>query len=97
SHHFLIKWPNSHVLALLREYSDHSPLLLSITTPDYGPTPFKLYNSLIDHTEFPSLVHDSWVTTIIERPLPLAVVLKVKLQNLKRKIKQWRLTVTTPK
>ncbi|GKA24145.1 cytochrome P450, partial [Tanacetum coccineum] len=94
SHHFLIKWPNSHVLALLREYSDHSPLLLSITTPNYGPTPFKLYNSWIDHTKFHSLVHDSWVTIIIERPLPLAVVLKVKLQNLKRKIKQWRLTIT---
>ncbi|GJV25153.1 putative RNA-directed DNA polymerase [Tanacetum coccineum] len=94
SHHFLIKWPNSHVLALPREYSDHSPLLLSITTPDYGPTPFKLYNSWINHTEFPSLVHDSWVITIIEQPLSLAVVLKVKLQNLKRKIKQWHLTVT---
>nr|GEW90378.1 hypothetical protein [Tanacetum cinerariifolium] len=79
SHHFVIKWRNSHVLALPKEYFDHSPLLLSISTPDYGPTPFKLYNSWLDLNEFPSLLHDSWVTTIIKPPLSLAIEFKIDI------------------
>ncbi|GJW91868.1 RNA-directed DNA polymerase, eukaryota [Tanacetum coccineum] len=53
SNHVIQKWPNSHVLALPREFSDHSPILLRNTSLDFDPIPFKLYNSWIEHVDFP--------------------------------------------
>ncbi|GJV75554.1 putative RNA-directed DNA polymerase, eukaryota, reverse transcriptase zinc-binding domain protein [Tanacetum coccineum] len=33
--------PNSHTLALTKEFSDHSPIILINSVNDYGPTPFR--------------------------------------------------------
>ncbi|GKA76634.1 RNA-directed DNA polymerase, eukaryota [Tanacetum coccineum] len=38
-------------------------------TVDYGPTPFKLYNSWIDHTGFLLLVQNSWSSAVNGPPL----------------------------
>ncbi|GJZ60497.1 probable L-type lectin-domain containing receptor kinase S.5 [Tanacetum coccineum] len=38
-----------------REFLDHTPILLKNFAPDFGPTPFKLYNSWLEHFEFPDL------------------------------------------
>ncbi|KAD7478755.1 hypothetical protein E3N88_01891 [Mikania micrantha] len=52
---FLNNWPNATSIALAREYSDHRPVLLSSIFNDFGPVPFKAYNSwliipgLLDH------------------------------------------------
>ncbi|KAD7477719.1 hypothetical protein E3N88_00855 [Mikania micrantha] len=45
---FMNKWPMGSVKALNREYSDHSPLLLSIKELNFGPTPFRFYNSWLE-------------------------------------------------
>ncbi|PWA41586.1 hypothetical protein CTI12_AA459190 [Artemisia annua] len=45
SHHFITKWPNAQVLALQRELSDHCPLVLKTHSVDFGPIPFKFFNS----------------------------------------------------
>ncbi|GJT13201.1 hypothetical protein Tco_0860243 [Tanacetum coccineum] len=42
-------WPYSYVTALTREFSDHTPLLLSNSITDYGPTPFKFFKSKLQH------------------------------------------------
>nr|GEY35359.1 outer envelope pore protein 16-2, chloroplastic-like [Tanacetum cinerariifolium] len=34
-------WPNSHTLALTKEFSDRSPIILINSVNDYGPTPFR--------------------------------------------------------
>ncbi|GJZ85908.1 cytochrome P450 [Tanacetum coccineum] len=52
SQHIVDLWPNSHTITLLREFSDHFPLLLSNLGADYGPIPFKLYNSWLQHKDF---------------------------------------------
>nr|GEY02593.1 RNA-directed DNA polymerase, eukaryota, reverse transcriptase zinc-binding domain protein [Tanacetum cinerariifolium] len=49
SHHVIDVWPNSHMITLPREYSDHTPILFSSLSVDFGATPFKLYNSWIMH------------------------------------------------
>ncbi|PWA86571.1 cytochrome P450 [Artemisia annua] len=90
SNHVIQRWPNSHVFPLPREFSDHTPLLLKNSTVDYGPTPFKLYNSWIDHTDFLSIVQSSWSSAIDGPPL---VSFKCKLQHLKKSIKQWQVSV----
>ncbi|GJR37726.1 RNA-directed DNA polymerase, eukaryota [Tanacetum coccineum] len=69
SNHVIQRWPNSYVFALPREFCDHTPLLLKNLTVDYGPTPFKLYNSWIDHTGFLSLVQNSWSSAVNGPPL----------------------------
>ncbi|GJX68153.1 RNA-directed DNA polymerase, eukaryota [Tanacetum coccineum] len=56
SNHVVHLWPNTNVLALPREFSDHTPILLKTSAPDFGPTPFKLFNTWLEHHEFPALV-----------------------------------------
>ncbi|GKC74181.1 RNA-directed DNA polymerase, eukaryota, partial [Tanacetum coccineum] len=69
SNHVIQRLPNSYVFALPREFCDHTPLLLKNLTVDYGPTPFKLYNSWIGHTGFLSLVQNSWSSAVNGPPL----------------------------
>ncbi|GJW61680.1 cytochrome P450 [Tanacetum coccineum] len=69
SNHVIQRWPNSYVFALPREFCNHTPLLLKNLTVDYVPTPFKLYNSWIDHTGFLSLVQNSWSSVVNGPPL----------------------------
>ncbi|GKE41595.1 cytochrome P450 [Tanacetum coccineum] len=59
SPHYLNIWPNSFTLALVREYSDHVPILVSNKNVDFGPVPFKLYNSWLAHDEFRPIVLNS--------------------------------------
>ncbi|GJX30644.1 putative RNA-directed DNA polymerase [Tanacetum coccineum] len=104
SNHVLQLCPNSNVTALPREFSDHTPLLFKNAAPDYGPTPFKLYNSWLDHSEFPVLLEASWSLSVFGLPstspsstslasgFPL-VGFKIKLQRLKSSIKLWRAKV----
>ena len=56
SKHYVDLWPNSYVTALPREFSDHTPLLLSNSTTNFGPSPFKFYNSYILHKDFTPLL-----------------------------------------
>ncbi|GJW71086.1 RNA-directed DNA polymerase, eukaryota, reverse transcriptase zinc-binding domain protein, partial [Tanacetum coccineum] len=94
SHHVIDLWPNSHTIALPREYSDHTPILFSNLTADFGATPFKLYNSWITHKDFPRLVNECWNSCnsgfIYNGSCPTSVSFKTKLQQLKSTIKQWR-------
>ncbi|GKD84899.1 cytochrome P450, partial [Tanacetum coccineum] len=62
SSHFVDLWPNSHALALAREFSDHSPIILYNSTT-VGPVPFKFYNSWIELNDLKPIVQASWTTT----------------------------------
>ncbi|GJR44088.1 hypothetical protein Tco_1312191 [Tanacetum coccineum] len=82
--------PWSYVTAITREFSDHTPLLLSNSITDYGPTPFKLYNSWISHIDFRPLVLRYWAPYVVHSTVHPAVSFKSKLQHLKSSIKKWR-------
>ncbi|GKF66397.1 cytochrome P450, partial [Tanacetum coccineum] len=94
SQHVVDLWPDSHTITLPREFSDHYPLLLSNLGADYGPIPFKLYNSWLQHKEFPSIVHNNWNSMpqgpLYNVSLHPSVSFKSKLQRLKSNIKIWR-------
>ncbi|GJZ18718.1 hypothetical protein Tco_0554841, partial [Tanacetum coccineum] len=90
SKHFVDLWPYSYVTALTREFSDHTPLLLSNSITDYGPTPFKLYNSWISHIDFQPLVFRCWAPYVAHSTVHPAVSFKSKVQHLKSSIKKWR-------
>lgn len=87
---FLNVCPNILMTALDDIISDHRPLLLFQKDLDYGPTPFKLYNSWLLHEDFDQLVTNSWSSPIHDSPASHFVSLKDKLKGLKFKIKNWR-------
>ncbi|XP_022042309.1 uncharacterized protein LOC110944976 [Helianthus annuus] len=43
-----IKWPNACVRAINRDCSDHSPLVFSVKDSNFGPEPFRLFDSWLD-------------------------------------------------
>ncbi|GJV32877.1 RNA-directed DNA polymerase, eukaryota, partial [Tanacetum coccineum] len=64
--HFLIsedvtiRLPDVRITALDRLWSDHNPILLHIDKTDFGPTPFKLYNSWLLRDGFDNLIKEKW-------------------------------------
>ncbi|KAJ9564278.1 hypothetical protein OSB04_000244 [Centaurea solstitialis] len=87
---FLDGWPLSNALALPRVLSDHCPILLDTKDVDFGPIPFKLFNSWLNLPEFETLVRERWND---ELPgvsnLSKIETLSRKLRHLKTHIKRW--------
>ncbi|GJW61693.1 RNA-directed DNA polymerase, eukaryota [Tanacetum coccineum] len=84
THHFLSKWPNVGLTASDRDLTDHCPLVLKTHSVDYGPTPFKFFNSWLLSEDFPSIVALAWQNynnpTVPQVSHP-TIFLKNKLQN----------------
>ncbi|KAJ0897396.1 hypothetical protein HanRHA438_Chr08g0345281 [Helianthus annuus] len=85
---FMEKWPDARFVALGRYLSYHSPLLLSCAKTDFGPIPFRFYNSWLEDDGL-----DNVVKKVMEKHSngkysmkDLASILK----NLKLDIKEWR-------
>ncbi|PWA49263.1 cytochrome P450 [Artemisia annua] len=93
SQHYIDLWPNSHVLAPPREISDHSPLFLTNSYINFGPIPFKFYNSWLYHSDFTSIFFVSWADNVVQNSCHPAICFKSKLQFLKSRIKEWRFSV----
>ncbi|XP_022039958.1 uncharacterized protein LOC110942488 [Helianthus annuus] len=49
---FFMDWPNAEYLALAREESDHCPLVLKTMSRNFGPKPFRFYNSWLGREDF---------------------------------------------
>nr|GEV22982.1 RNA-directed DNA polymerase, eukaryota, reverse transcriptase zinc-binding domain protein [Tanacetum cinerariifolium] len=78
-----------HVLDSL--ISDHRPIMLSHLSNDFGPTPFKFYNSwLLDKSLLPALI-DFWENYIYLKQDNPIVSFKNKMKTLKVVIKEWNL------
>lgn len=90
-------WPNLNVTAMPRVHSNHCAILLSASQLDFGPTPFKLYNSWLKDPEFEGVVRRGWCISSNPSHLlfrsPLSMVAG-KLRNLKEHIKAWRKVVS---
>ncbi|GJV65517.1 RNA-directed DNA polymerase, eukaryota, reverse transcriptase zinc-binding domain protein [Tanacetum coccineum] len=48
------------VKALVREVSDHCPIMLSVNATDFGPKSFKLFDHWMENSEFNNVVQSSW-------------------------------------
>ncbi|GKC01818.1 cytochrome P450 [Tanacetum coccineum] len=98
SQHLTTLWPNSTLTALPRELSGHCPLILKTLSTDYGPIPFKFFNSWLLNRDFHNVVTHGWSTTDsahfllsqLNSPDHPVINLKRKLQHLKSQIHAWR-------
>nr|GEW05057.1 RNA-directed DNA polymerase, eukaryota [Tanacetum cinerariifolium] len=81
-------FPSLSAICLDRHLSDHRPILMRELVVDYGPTPFRIFNSWFSKPGFDKIVEDAWNNSIIVETNSI-VLLKRKLQNLKSVIKSW--------
>lgn len=82
--------PKTFVTALPRELSDHSPILLSTNSPDFGPPPFKLFNSWLLRDGFKKAFITRW-NNFTGYGTP-DQYLAAKLRHVKDALRKWRAT-----
>ncbi|GKA61012.1 RNA-directed DNA polymerase, eukaryota, reverse transcriptase zinc-binding domain protein [Tanacetum coccineum] len=69
--------------------SDHRPIVLSASTVDFGPSPFKLYNSWLRDKHLCTIITDFWDHKVTEYGSNSLVAFKNKMKTLKNIIKDW--------
>ncbi|KAK9058243.1 hypothetical protein SSX86_023083 [Deinandra increscens subsp. villosa] len=84
---FLDKWPGANVTALPREHSDHCPLVLDIGKIDYGPVPFKCFNSWYNREGFEETVRLAYALAPFDTRPDRKI--QLKLQAIKKDLKKW--------
>ncbi|XP_022040686.1 uncharacterized protein LOC110943242 [Helianthus annuus] len=86
-HRFLEDWSDACLLALPRYLSGHSPLILAINPIDFGPKPFRFFNSCLDKDGFGEVVKSACDSFIGGGVADLN--LSNKLKFLKQALKVW--------
>nr|GFA63423.1 RNA-directed DNA polymerase, eukaryota, reverse transcriptase zinc-binding domain protein [Tanacetum cinerariifolium] len=69
--------------------SNHRPIVLSASSVDFGPTPFKLYNSWLLDKHLHTIVTGFWEQHVAEFGCNSIVGFKNKMKTLKTIIKEW--------
>nr|KAJ0202709.1 hypothetical protein LSAT_V11C500285080 [Lactuca sativa] len=85
---FLETWTFVAVTALPRLHSDHCPIVLISDYVDFGPIPFKFFNSWLLLDGLSDVVRISWEKNLENRRYDLNLL--KKLRRLKGDIKLWR-------
>ncbi|XP_022041337.1 uncharacterized protein LOC110943914 [Helianthus annuus] len=85
---FMNKWPNASLLALGRNISDHSPLILTTINNSFGPSPFRMFNRCSDLEGFDETVRKG-LDSICESRF-MDEVLATKSKVVKEELKKWR-------
>ncbi|XP_021995917.1 uncharacterized protein LOC110893104 [Helianthus annuus] len=85
---FMDKWPNARLTAVLREKLDHRPVIPQVNFDDFGPIPFRFFNTWLQDSELAEVVklQLSSRQKLHTHGLSLAECLK----RLKERIKEWR-------
>ncbi|GJZ96546.1 RNA-directed DNA polymerase, eukaryota, partial [Tanacetum coccineum] len=84
----LLKFPSLSAICLDRHLSDHRPIIMREVVTDYGPSPFRVYQSWFHKKGFDKLIKDSWSYSSSNDSNKI-ILLKKKLQALKASIKEW--------
>ena len=83
------EWADIEVTAETRLHSDHTPLIVKQKMSDYGPTPFKLYNSWLQDSQFGEMVKQEWNSFSMEGSHVKSFIILKKLQHIKKEIIKW--------
>ncbi|KAD7479911.1 hypothetical protein E3N88_03047 [Mikania micrantha] len=85
----ILRWPMAMVKVLDRRWSDHRPIVLLSANNDYGPAPFRFYNSWLANGELNDIVITSWNGSYFDSSGAADYLLLQKLRRLKEEIKKW--------
>lgn len=81
-------WPKAILRALPRLHSDHNPVLWSNVESNFGPRPFRFFNSWLDHPECNGVVRDTLENFSCSGPPD--IILLEKFKRLRCNFKKWR-------
>ncbi|KAJ9558233.1 hypothetical protein OSB04_012847 [Centaurea solstitialis] len=82
------RWRNLNAKTLERKGSDHSPILMCDHVVDFGPIPFKFFDTWLKEDAVEALVKKAWHdSTSSTRP---DCIFRDKLKKVKLAIKEWR-------
>ncbi|GKV03082.1 hypothetical protein SLEP1_g15450 [Rubroshorea leprosula] len=84
---WLMNWSETRQWGLRRSLSDHCPVLLRDFNINWGPKPFKCFNSWINKPGFHELVIDTWRTAEVQGWKGYCV--KEKIKSVKKRLKEW--------
>ncbi|XP_076922863.1 uncharacterized protein LOC143584777 [Bidens hawaiensis] len=87
SWNFLNEWTNADYRALAREESDHCPLVLKIEARNFGPKPFRFFNSWLSRADLHEVVNKA--LSGFDEIRPPDVLLLHKFKRIKVQIIEW--------
>ncbi|KAI3497002.1 hypothetical protein L1887_39382 [Cichorium endivia] len=87
-HKFMNLFPASSVTALNRHLSDHSPIILCSEKIDYGPPPFRFFNSWLLSPGIDGVVSKAWISRVCGSTPD--IIFANKLKSVKDALKRWR-------
>lgn len=85
---FLKYLPGASATVLPRYLSDHSPIILTTMQEDFGPKPFRLFNSWMIREGFKEVVTKAW--SEFRGYGGADSFIAAKLRYLKKNIKKWK-------
>ncbi|KAJ0492289.1 putative RNA-directed DNA polymerase [Helianthus annuus] len=86
---FFNKWPEAHVQALPRLWSDQCPIVLSTKPINFGARPFRVFNSWLGKEGFTEVVEEA-CNSFSAPGCPPDIFLIKKLEFIRNKFKEWR-------
>ncbi|GLU18032.1 hypothetical protein SLE2022_343540 [Rubroshorea leprosula] len=87
SEDWISKWSDMKQWGLKRTVSNHCPILLKNEKVDWGPKPFKFFNSWLDQPGCKEVIKNMWNSTEVKGWS--GFILKEKLQRTKKALKEW--------
>ncbi|KAL8508456.1 hypothetical protein ACS0TY_018907 [Phlomoides rotata] len=84
---WLLNWPNATLKGMGRSVSDHCPIFTDFEKKNWGPKPFRFFNSWLSHEGLGTFVAEKWRSYNINGWG--GFVLKEKLKMLKEDLKDW--------
>uniref|UniRef100_A0A251V012 Putative RNA-directed DNA polymerase, eukaryota n=1 Tax=Helianthus annuus TaxID=4232 RepID=A0A251V012_HELAN len=86
---FFEEWPDACLRALPRMYSDHCPLFLETIRRNFGPKPFRFFDSWLAKDDFEAVIVEAMGSFVSEGGPPDMILTK-KFKHLRTCIKKWR-------
>ncbi|KAK1424876.1 hypothetical protein QVD17_20217 [Tagetes erecta] len=80
-------WHDACLMALPRYLPDHSPLILVTTPMDFGPIPFRFFNSWLDRPDCDNVIKNACDSFFFSGPPDVYLI--EKLKHIKSALKLW--------
>ncbi|KAJ0859518.1 putative endonuclease/exonuclease/phosphatase [Helianthus annuus] len=87
-HEFFSEWPTACLRALPRVHSDHCPIVLTCSDKNFGPKPFRFFNSWLERNDFEEVVYKAIEN--FNGGGEADVVLMQKFKSIREGIKKWK-------